>query len=262
MQVTNQNFNIPGYGSISQLPKDAANFAERLLTSAALPGEQKVQFVVRRIFEVIGSIFILLPLLPALPFLFIGYAVHQAVQPKDSYTIGGPSDKLTSKDITSNLQKIEEAKREFTSLEITHGGEEPLLLTDDVLVLLKALHPKNIVLRNIKFTNANLDSLESTKQFYVDVEDKVQGKVQHVLTLKDKISQFVLPIDYDEMLDTLTDLSKKNHRIVNLYFTRMVPHHMEQAVADCVDKIKPTTMNLILDAKNRSPQVLGAALKA
>lgn len=262
MLISNQFFNIPGYGDISQLPKEAARFTERLLTGSALPNESKVQYVVRKIFEAIGSFFIVLPLLPAMPFLLIGYAIHQAAQPSDQYLIGGPDAKLTSKEVLTHLQKIEESKREFSLIEIVHVGEEPLILEEDVLNALKGLHPKSIVLKNVKLSPANMESLETIKHYYVDTGDSVQGNGQHVLTLKEKISQVILPIDYDEMLETLKESSDKNQRIVNVYFTRPVPQHMEQAVKACIKKIKPTTQTWILDAGNRSPQSLAAAIKA
>jgi hypothetical protein len=262
MFITNQFFNIPGYGDISQLPKEAARLTERLLTSSALPNESKVQYVARKIFEAIGSFFIVLPLLPALPFLLIGYAIHQSAQPSDQYVIGGSEVSLTSKDVLNHLHKIEESKREFSSIEIVHDGEDPLILEDDVLNALKGLHPKNIVLKNVELSPENLESLETIKHYYVVTADIIQGTVHHVLTLKEKISQVILPIDYDEMLETLKEISDKNQRIVNVYFTRPVPHHMEQAVKACMKKIKPTTQNWILDAANRSPQSLAAVIKA
>lgn len=239
-----------------QLPLRMKLYGQKLFSPRILPNDNKVQYVVKEIFKTIGYLFLILATLPPLPLFLLGYLVVWLCEPSKLYAIGNGKVALSPDEILRHLKAIEDHKREITELTIVQNSSTSSpLLSADVCAAIKRILPQKIFFGHNTVDLLILNALSSDRHYYVIETKERSHKGLQQITLREKIPQVILPNTIDAAIAKMKKLADRKVRITTLYFTCLIPTHLNATIQDLILRLGPPALQCrIYDS--RSPAEL------
>lgn len=191
--------------------------------------------LIRKTFLLIGAVFKSIGFIVAAPFFITASLIHYCAGLPANYTIGSEEQILSVESLEKALKKLEEPARKISCLRILQIKGKKVCFSNETIILLGRLQPKQIVLKNERLSKNQIKLLETITHHYLFDAKK------STYELKKKILHLVLPEDHKTAERLIEELAQKGERAVNVYLPKSCKDEPE-----LVEKLKMLEPSLIM----------------